>query len=316
MDLVTGGAGFIGSHLVEELVRRGRAVRVFDDFSTGRLENLDACGEGVEVVNGDILDLPALRGAMRDVERVFHQAALGSVPRSIDDPAGTNRVNVEGSLNVLRAARDAGVRRLVFASSSSVYGDGGAPVQHEELRTSPISPYAVSKLAAEQYCRVFTRVYGLPTVALRYFNVFGPRQDPSSQYAAVVARFVQRAVDGDSLAVHGDGLQSRDFTYVKNVVLANILAAETETGVGEAYNIACGARHSVLDIARIVAEYLRPRGIEVTWHHAPGRAGDVRDSLASIERAQAKLGYAVVVPFAEGLRTTVDAALALADARR
>jgi UDP-glucose 4-epimerase len=247
---------------------------------------------------------------------VFHQAALGSVPRSIDDPAGTNQVNVEGTLNVLRVARDAGVRRLVFASSSSVYGDGGAPVQQEELPTSPISPYAVSKLAAEQYCRVFTKVYGLPTVSLRYFNVFGPRQDPSSQYAAVVARFVQRAADGQSLEVHGDGLQSRDFTYVKNVVLANILAAETETGIGEAYNIACGGRHSVLDIARIVADSLRPRGIDVTWHHVPARTGDVRDSLASIERAKARLGYTVAVPFAEGLRQTVDAALALAGARR
>jgi nucleoside-diphosphate-sugar epimerase len=316
MDLVTGGAGFIGSHLVDELVRRGRKVRVFDNFSTGRLENLAGVAEHVEVVDGDILDLPALRGAMSDVERVFHEAALGSVPRSIDDPAGTNRVNVEGTLNVLRAARDAGVRRLVFASSSSVYGDGGAPVQHEELRASPISPYAVSKLAAEQYCRVFTKVYGLPTVSLRYFNVFGPRQDPSSQYAAVVARFVRRAVEGERLEVHGDGLQSRDFTYVKNVVLANLLAAETDTGIGEACNIACGGRHSVLDIARTVADYLRPRGIAVKWDHVPARAGDVRDSLASIDRAQAMLGYTVAVPFAEGLGHTVEAALALADTRR
>ena len=316
MDLVTGGAGFIGSHLVDELVRRGRTVRVFDNFSTGRLENLAGCGAQVEVVDGDLLDLIAVRGAMRDVERVFHQAALGSVPRSIDDPAGTNKVNVEGTLNVLRAARDAGVRRVVFASSSSVYGDGGAPVQREDLPTSPISPYAVSKLAAEQYCRVFTKVYGLPTVALRYFNVFGPRQDPASQYAAVVARFVQRAVDGESLEVHGDGGQSRDFTYVKNVVLANCLAAETETGIGEAFNIACGGRHSVLDIAQIVADYLRPRGIDVRWHHVPARTGDVRDSLAAIDKAREKLGYAVAVPFAEGLQHTVEAALALAVARR
>ena len=316
MDLVTGGAGFIGSHLVDELVRRGRRVRVFDNFSTGRPENLAGCDERVEVVDGDILDLSAVRGAMRDVERVFHQAALGSVPRSIDDPATTNAVNVEGTLNVLRAARDAGVGRLVYASSSSVYGDGGAPVQREELPTSPISPYAVSKLAGEQYCRVFTKVYGLQTVSLRYFNVFGPRQDPSSQYAAVVARFVRRAVDGESLEVHGDGLQSRDFTYVNNVVLANCLAAESESGVGEAFNIACGGRHAVLDIARTVADYLRPRGIEVRWHHVPSRAGDVRDSLASIDKAKAKLGYGVAVPFAEGLRHTVDAALALAVARR
>ncbi|MBI1735038.1 MAG: NAD-dependent epimerase/dehydratase family protein [Candidatus Rokubacteria bacterium] len=316
MDLVTGGAGFIGSHLVDELVRRGRRVRVLDNFSSGRLENLGACGEGVEVVEGDILDLAAVRGAMRDVERVFHQAALGSVPRSIDDPAGTNRANVEGTLNVLRAARDAGVQRLVYASSSSVYGDGGAPVQREDLPTSPISPYAVSKLAAEQYCRVFTKVYGLPAVALRYFNVFGPRQDPSSQYAAVVAKFVQSAVDGESLEVHGDGLQSRDFTYVKNVVLANCLAAESDAAVGEAFNIACGARHSVLDIAQTLADFLEPRGIPVRWHHATARAGDVRDSLASIDKARSRLGYTATVPFAEGLRHTVEAALSLAVARR
>jgi len=249
MDLVTGGAGFIGSHLVEELVLRGRPVRVLDNFSSGRLENLAGLLDRIEVIEADILAERALEAAMRGVERVFHQAALGSVPRSIDDPFTTNRVNVDGTLNVLRAARDAGCRRVVYASSSSVYGDGGAPVQREDLPTRPVSPYAVSKLAAEQYCRVFTRVYGLPTVALRYFNVFGPRQNPASQYAAVIARFVQAALAGESLPIHGDGRQSRDFTHVRNVVLANCLAGESDAAVGEAINIACGERHTILDIA-------------------------------------------------------------------
>jgi UDP-glucose 4-epimerase len=243
---------------------------------------------------------------MRGVDRVFHQAALPSVPRSVEDPAATNRVNVEGTLNVLRAARDAGVHRVVVASSSSVYGDG-AGIQREDQPVSPLSPYAVSKLAAEQYCRVFARVYGLPTVALRYFNVFGPRQDPTSEYAAVIARFVRAALSGESLPVHGDGQQSRDFTYVDNVVLANCRAADSERAVGEVFNVAGGQRHSVLDIATELGRLLAPSGIRVGWYHAPPRPGDVRHSLADIEKARRLLGYEVVVGFPEGLRRTLAA---------
>jgi len=316
MDLVTGGAGFIGSHLVEELVLRGRPVRVLDNFSSGRLENLAGLLDRIEVIEADILDERALEAAMRGVERVFHQAALGSVPRSIDDPFTTNRVNVDGTLNVLRAARDAGCRRVVYASSSSVYGDGGAPVQREDLPTRPVSPYAVSKLAAEQYCRVFTRVYGLPTVALRYFNVFGPRQNPASQYAAVIARFVQAALAGESLPIHGDGRQSRDFTHVRNVVLANCLAGESDAAVGEAINIACGERHTILDIAETLRRILASQGVHVAWHHTGSRAGDVRNSLADVDKAHRLLGYTPVIPFGEGLHDTLEAGAALLDSPR
>ena|SRR5438093_3012591 len=316
MDLVTGGAGFIGSHLVEELVLRGRPVRVLDNFSSGRLENLAGLLDRIEVIEADILAERALEAAMRGVERVFHQAALGSVPRSIDDPFTTNRVNVDGTLNVLRAARDAGCRRVVYASSSSVYGDGGAPVQREDLPTRPVSPYAVSKLAAEQYCRVFTRVYGLPTVALRYFNVFGPRQNPASQYAAVIARFVQAALAGESLPIHGDGRQSRDFTHVRNVVLANCLAGESDAAVGEAINIACGERHTILDIAETLRRILASQGVHVAWHRTGSRAGDVRNSLADVDKAHRLLGYTPVIPFGEGLHDTLEAGAALLDSPR
>lgn len=307
IDLVTGGAGFIGSHLVDELVRRGRRVRVLDDFSSGRREHLAGVAGAVEIVEASILDPVALRHALRGVERVFHQAALRSVPRSVDDPGGSNRVNVEGTLNVLLAAREAGVRRLVYASSSSVYGEAAALPLREDGPTLPVSPYAVSKLAGEHYCRVFTRVYGLPTVGLRYFNVFGPRQDPASRYAAVIPTFIQAALHGESLEIHGDGLQSRDFTHVRNVVLANCLAAERPEAVGEAVNVAGGERVSLIDIVGRLAGRLARAGARVRWHHVAARAGDVRHTQASIEKAQRLLGYRVAVGFDEGLSETVDA---------
>jgi nucleoside-diphosphate-sugar epimerase len=308
MDLVTGGAGFIGSHLVEELVRRGERVRVLDDLSTGQLKNLERVLDRIEFVEGDILDDDTVRAAMRGVRRVFHQAALRSVPRSVDDPLTSNRVNVEGTLNVLRAARAADVERVVYASSSSVYGAAEALPLHEGLTPRPVSPYAVSKLAAEHYCQVFTRVYGLPTVGLRYFNVFGPRQDPESLYAAVVPRFIAAALRGDSLEVHGDGRQSRDFTHISNVVAANCLAAERAEAVGEAFNVACGRRHSLLDMIRILGDELPAGTPPLRWHHTPARAGDVRDTQADLTKARQRLGYQVAVGFEAGLRDTVAAA--------
>jgi UDP-glucose 4-epimerase len=309
MDLVTGGAGFIGSHLVDELVRRGRRVRVLDDFSTGKRDNL-AAARDVEVVEGDILDVRTVRDAMRGVTRVFHQAALRSVPRSVDDPSTTNRVNVEGTLNVFVAARDAGVGRVVYASSSSVYGDAQALPLDEAAAPAPVSPYAVSKLAGEHYGRVFTRVYGLPTVGLRYFNVYGPRQDPASQYAAVVPRFMQGALRGESLEVHGDGLQSRDFTHVRNVVLANCLAADAAAAAGEVFNVACGSRLAVLDLVQWLGRRLGSDGGVVRWHHVDPRAGDVRHTLASIDKARRLLGYDPVVGAEAGLEDTFQALVA------
>ncbi len=315
MDLVTGGAGFIGSHLVDELVRRGHAVRVLDDFSTGSRAHLAAVADRIEIVEGDIGERDTVRAAMRGVRRVFHQAALRSVPRSVHDPWSTNRVNVEGTLNVFIAARDAGVERVVYASSSSVYGDARALPLAEDAVPLPVSPYAVSKLANEHYGRVFTRVYGLATVGLRYFNVFGPRQDPASEYAAVIPRFMQWALGGESLEIHGDGLQSRDFTHVRNVVLANCLAAEAPAAAGEVFNVACGTRHSLLDLARWLQQRLAGLAPPVRWHHTPARAGDVRHTLASVDRARRVLAYAPLIGFTEGLEDAL-AALSPADAVR
>jgi UDP-glucose 4-epimerase len=313
MDLVTGGAGFIGSHLVEELVARGRQVRVLDNFTSGKDEYLEAVGKRVEVIRGDILDSAIVRAAMAGVQRVFHQAALRSVPRSVDDPAATNRVNVEGTLNVLVAARDAGVQRVVYASSSSAYGNSQAMPLREDQPPAPVSPYAVSKLAGEYYCRVFTRVYGLPTVALRYFNVFGPRQDPNGPYAAVIPRFLLAALHEQSLEIHGDGLQSRDFTFVQNVVQANCLAADSPDAVGEVFNVACGRQQSLQEIVALIGHALPAEARPIRWHHTPARPGDVRHTRADIGRAKRLLGYRVIVDFAEGLRQTLEA-LRMADA--
>jgi UDP-glucose 4-epimerase len=306
MDLVTGGAGFIGAHLVEELVRRGRAVRVLDNLSTGRRENLAAVAGQVDFVEGDILDPVVVRAAMQGVRHVFHQAALRSVPRSVDDPQSSNRVNVEGTLNVLVAARDAGVERVVYASSSSVYGRTDVLPLVETMTPQPVSPYAVSKLAGEYYCQVFTRVYGLATVGLRYFNVFGPRQDPASQYAAVVPRFIAAAFRGESLEIHGDGLQSRDFTYVGNVVAANCLAAQSSRAAGEVFNVACGRQHTLMDVVEHLRGLNGPGGPPLRWHHTPDRPGDVRHTRADIAKAQRLLGYTVSTDFEDGLASTIQ----------
>ena len=250
--LVTGGAGFIGSNLVEALLERGDDVRVLDNFSTGSRANLATLGREIEVVEGDLRSYERVHTAVRGVELVFHQGALGSVPRSVQDPLTSTAVNVEGTLNVLLAARDEGVRRVVAASSSSVYGDGGAFPRVETQAPNPISPYAVAKLGAERFCVSFTRVYGIETVALRYFNVFGPRQDPTSQYAAVVPRFIRAIADGRPVTVHGDGEQSRDFTYVENVVAANLLAADAAEGVGRVLNVATGGSETVNTLAETI----------------------------------------------------------------
>jgi len=308
MDLVTGGAGFIGSHLVEELVRQGRRVRVLDNFSTGRRTHLAAVLDQIELVEDDILDFATVKTAMKGVRRVFHQAALHLVAPSVDDPVKSNRVNVEGTLNVLMAARDEGVRRVVYASSSSVYGNGHILPLHEEQRVVPVSPYAISKMAGEQFCRVFKTLYGLSTVGLRYFNVFGPRQDPDSQCAAVIPRFLTAALRGESLEIHGDGLQSRDFTYVRNVVQANCLAAESdETVDGQVFNVACGQSYSLMDIVRLLGHMLEFGDHPLHRHHTAPRAGDVRHTLADLSKAQRLLGYKVLIGFAEGLYLSLQA---------
>ncbi len=301
--LVTGGAGFIGSHISERLVRDGHRVRVFDDFSAGKAENLISFKDDVEIMRADVRDKTALAEAVKDVEVVFHQAALGSVPRSVADPVTTHDVNITGTLNVLLAARDAGVRRVVFASSSSVYGETLELPKHEKMQPQPLSPYALSKLAGEYYIKVFKQVYGFEAVALRYFNIFGPRQDPNSHYAAVIPRFAMALLTGDQPTIYGDGLQSRDFTYVENVVEANLLASEAEGVAGQAFNIACGGRYTLLELLNQMKEFL---GSQIEPLHEPMRAGDVRDSQASIEAAEQALGYRILVDFREGLRQTVQ----------
>ena len=286
--LVTGGAGFIGSHLVARLHDGSRRVRVLDDFSSGRRENLPPHRD-LEVVAGDVRDPDVLRRVVEGVEVVFHQAALRSVPRSVEEPFAYHDVNVTGTMRLLLAARAGGVRRVVFASSSSVYGDQPVFPLHEGLRPQPISPYGASKLIGEHYCENFSRHYGLETASLRYFNVFGPGQDPNSEYAAVVARFIRAALSGEALEIHGDGKQTRDFTYVENVVDANLAAAVAPGMTGQAFNIACGERISVLDIAHRLEEALgRPLRVQ----HTPARRGDVREAtpveLANGHRASVR----------------------------
>ncbi len=301
--LVTGGAGFIGGHLVEALVRRDARVRVFDNLSTGSRSNLTAVGGDVEFLEGDIRDLDAVRRAMAGVDVVLHQAAVPSVQRSLDDPLTTNAVNVDGTLNVLVAARDAGVQRVVAASSSSVYGDTAVLPKVETMAADPRSPYAVSKLAAERYCRAFTIGYGLPTVALRYFNVFGPRQDPESHYAAVIPRFIAAMLQEESPVLYGDGQQSRDFTYIENVIHANLLAADAPTDVSGIYNVATGTRITLLDVVAQLGDLL---AVQIPVQHAAARRGDVRHSQASIDAIASALGYAPRVDFASGLAQTVE----------
>jgi UDP-glucose 4-epimerase len=300
--LVTGGAGFIGSNVAEGLVERGDRVRVLDNFCTGKRENLAAAG-AVELIEGDLRDVDAVERAVRGVEGVFHQAALRSVPRSVDDPMSTNDVNVGGTLNLLMACRQAGVRRVVYASSSSAYGDDPTLPKVETLPSHPISPYAVSKLAAEHYCRTFARLYGLETVSLRYFNVFGPRQDPDSKYSAVIPRFLEQGLRREPLEVHGDGLQSRDFTYIDNVVLGNLLAMDAPGVSGEVFNVACGSQHTLLAIAEAIGAFL---GRPLERRHVAPRAGDVRHTKADIGKAERLLGFRPTVQFDDGMRRTCE----------
>lgn len=305
--LVTGGAGFIGSHLVEELLRRGEAVRVVDNLSTGKRANLEAAAAAAgaatpEFIEGDVADPSVARRAADGVEYVLHQAAMPSVPRSVADPLSANRANIDGTLSVLVAARDAGVRRLVFAGSSSVYGDAAELPKREDMPYNPLSPYALQKQVGEQYLRMFSALYGLETVTTRYFNVFGPRQDPSSPYSGVISLFVQAARDGQAPTIYGDGGQTRDFTYVANVV-DGVLRAATAPGVsGQVINVATNGRVSLNDLWAQVRTLL---GAHVDPVHAAPRAGDIRDSQADITKAARLLGYVPTVPFEEGLRRTV-----------
>ena len=300
--VVTGGAGFIGSHLVEELLRRGARVRVADDFSTGRRANL-AHLAGVDLIEGDLADPAVAAAACRGADYVLHQAAIPSVPRSVADPVTSNRANVDATLNVLVAARDAGARRLVFAGSSSAYGDTPVLPKHEDMPTRPLSPYALQKVVGEEYLRLFTRLYGLETVTIRYFNVFGPRQDPSSPYSGVISLFAGALLDGRRPTICGDGGQTRDFTYVANVVDGVLRACTAADVSGQAINVATGGRISINDLGRAMASLV---GVPFEPEYVAARPGDVRDSQADITRARRLLGYAPLVPFEEGLRLTVE----------
>lgn len=305
MYLVTGGAGFIGSHLVERLLLQGAQVRVFDNLSTGKMENLAFPSEkrtNLEVFEGDLRDPVACKEACQGVEVVFHLAAVGSVARSVEDPITTSEVNIQGTLQVLLAARDAGARRLVFASSAAVYGSGATPPYREEASPVPLSPYAVSKLTGEHFCGVFSRLYGLETVCLRFFNVFGPRQPLSSRYASLVPRFTVQALRGElPLPVYGDGQQSRDFVYVANVVEANLLAAQATVEGGTVVNIGTGRPYTVLEMIGLMGKLLQK---ELPWERQPARPGEVRHSYADISRASRVLGYQPRVDVEEGLRRT------------
>ena len=301
--LVTGGAGFIGSHLVEALVHRGGKVRVLDSFATGRTENLAAVADDVELVAGDVTDEAAVARAVAGCEVVFHQAALASVPRSVEAPLASHAACATSTLVVLHEARKAGARRVVYAASSSAYGNQPQPHKRETDLPSPLSPYAAAKLAGEMYCEAFWHSYGFEAVALRYFNVFGPRQDPSGPYAAVIPLFIQALLAGRQPVIYGDGGQTRDFAFVENVVQANLLAAEAHGAGGKVFNVGCGTAISLLDLLRELNAIL---GTSVQPIFHPPRAGDVRDSLADISRARQVLGYQPQVSLAEGLRRTVE----------
>lgn len=301
--LVTGGAGFIGSNLVRALLEHGMRVRVLDNLSTGKRENLHAVRSDIEFTEGDIRSYHVVHEAMRGVDCVLHQAALPSVPRSIADPITTHEVNTNGTLNILNAARDLGVGRVVFASSSSIYGNSPDLPKHEGMLPNPLSPYAVSKLTGEKYMQVFHALYGIETVSLRYFNVFGPRQDPASQYSAVIPKFITAALEGVAPVVYGDGEQTRDFTFVRNVVDANMAAATAEGVGGEVMNIACHDRISLNGLLRMVGEIL---GRTIAPQYEPTRLGDVKHSFAAIDHAAHVLGYAPQVAFRQGLQETIE----------
>jgi UDP-glucose 4-epimerase len=301
--LITGGCGFIGSNIVEYLVNHGDSVRVLDDLSSGHAANLELFASSVDLIQGSILDQETVNRAVRDMDFVLHHAALPSVQRSVENPILSNSINVDGTVNLLNACRNAGVKRVVYAASSSAYGDQPHPVKTEKLQPMPKSPYAVAKLSCEYYMRAFTECYGLETVSLRYFNVFGPRQDPNSEYSAVIPLFITKCLRGDSPTIYGDGTQSRDFTYVENNVRANVLAANTEGASPHLMNIACGRSFSLLDLLREINEVL---GTDIKPAFAPARTGDVRHSLADISRAGKLINYNVTVDFHEGLRRTIE----------
>ena len=300
--LVTGGAGFIGSHLSEELVRRGHRVRVADSLITGKRSNLDHIS-GAEFLEGDLADMDLARKAVDGIEVVLHQAAIPSVPRSVTDPMTSHRANVDATLNMLLASRDAGVKRLVFAASSSAYGDTPTLPKHEEMPTNPLSPYALQKVIGEQYLQMFTRLYGLETVSIRYFNVFGPRQDPTSPYSGVISVFATALLENRPPTIFGDGEQTRDFTYIANVVNGVLRAAEAPGASGEIINVATGGR---ISLNQLFEEMRKLIGAEVRPNYAASRPGDVRDSQAEITKARTILGYEPSVSFEEGLKNTVD----------
>jgi len=317
LHLVTGGAGFIGSNLVEELLRQGEKVRILDNFSTGKRENIaqikrilhqenkSKTFEKLETIEGDVRSYHIVREAVAGVDFILHQAALPSVPRSVKDPITTNEVNVVGTLNILNAAKESKVKRIIYASSSSVYGDLETLPKTEDMLPKPLSPYAVSKLAGEKYCQVFTRLYGLETVVLRYFNVFGPRQDPSSQYSAVIPKFITLIKEGQSPTIYGDGKQSRDFTYVTNVVEANLLACKQglEELSGEVFNIACGKR---ISINELVASIQKLVNVKIEPFYAEPRPCDIKHSLANIGKARQYLGYEPKIDFYQGLSKIIS----------
>jgi len=301
--LVTGGAGFIGSNLVEALVQQGESVRVLDNLSTGKLSNLGNFNGRIDFIQGDICDLSVVREAVKGVDYVLHQAALPSVSRSVNNPIATNEANVVGTLNVLTAARDANVKRMVYACSSSVYGNSERLPKREDMPANPISPYAISKYTGEQYCRVFNKLYGLETVVLRYFNVFGRRQNPNSQYAAAIPIFINSFLEDKPPIIFGDGEQSRDFTFVENVIHANLLACHAEDAAGEVFNIAYGGRTTINNLVRIIKELI---GSDVEPIHKQERKGDVRHSQADISKARNILGYDPKVDLETGLERTVE----------
>jgi UDP-glucose 4-epimerase len=303
--LVTGGAGFIGSHLTEALLRKGYSVRVLDDFSTGKRENLifDKAYPSLEIIEGDIRDFSTCQKAMKGMEYVFHQAALPSVQRSVEDPETSNAINVGGTLNILLAAKEVGVKRVIYASSSSVYGDTPTLPKHEEMPSNPLSPYALQKYVGEQYCRLFYQLYSLETIALRYFNIFGPKQDPNSLYSAVIPKFIDALLQGRPPIIFGDGEQSRDFTYIENVVQANLLAMSAKDLHGEAINIAYGKRISLNQLLNLLKEIL---GSKLSPIHEEPRQGDVRHSLADIRKGKEIINYEPTVGIEIGLKKTVE----------
>ena len=302
--LVTGGAGFIGSHLASGLIERGARVRVIDNLSTGYQANIDEIDGDIDFVQANITDRQALSRALEDVEIVFHEAAIPSVPRSVNSPEETHEASVEGTFSLLLAARDRKVRRVVYAASSSAYGDQPESPKRENMRPDPLSPYAVAKLVGEYYCQVFTRSYGLETVSLRYFNVFGPRQDPGSEYSGVISRFIKALKSGESPTIYGDGEQSRDFTYISNVLDANLRAAESSAAVGKVINIGNGKSVTINKLLNTLKDL--SGHTEISAEYLPPRLGDVRDSLADISQAEALLGYTPKVGLVEGLKLTLD----------